>query len=460
MKKLLMTGATGMIGNALGQRLVQEGYEIHVLTRDPKRAAVWQAYPAKFFAWDSQQSQTDPAAFEGVQTIIHLAGEPVAGRRWSAERKKQILESRVKGTQNLLTAYKKSGSSSLKTVISASAIGFYGDRGDEILTEQSPAGSGYLADVCQKWENALFENLPQGARGAAIRIGVVLSKRGGALAELIPIFEKGLGGPIGSGKQWMSWIDLEDLVCLFLEAVKDSAYSGVFNGVAPNPVQNIEFAKKLGTALGKPAWIKTPRVALEVALGEMSQVILASQKVSAHQVLAQGFKFKFSKLEEAFAANFGELLQKGEQEFFAEQWIPKKVEEVFPFFSEAKNLEQLTPPWLKFEVLRKSTPEIQEGTLIDYQLKIKGFPAKWQSRIEEWVPNQKFVDIQVKGPYAKWHHTHQFIPMAGGTLLRDRVIFKVPMGILGQMAVGKLIQNDVRSIFEYRRKAIWERFGV
>jgi ligand-binding SRPBCC domain-containing protein len=186
----------------------------------------------------------------------------------------------------------------------------------------------------------------------------------------------------------------------------------------------------------------------------MSQMILGGQRVRPAQALESGFVFQFPTLEDAL----GDLAP-GDEVFESLQWIPKKVEEVFPFFSEAKNLETLTPELLQFKIVAQSTPEIQEGTLIDYQLKVHGIPMHWRTRIEEWKPGVQFVDTQLKGPYSRWHHNHRFESLQGGTLLSDRVLYRLPGGGMGSLMAGSKVRSDVRQIFEYRREKIEKLFG-
>lgn len=191
----------------------------------------------------------------------------------------------------------------------------------------------------------------------------------------------------------------------------------------------------------------------------MSAVLLGSQRVSAEKVKSLGFRFKFPELSEAL----NDLLRpRGVSSGYVHEdvkWIPQSPSEVFPFFSEAKNLETITPPWLNFHIVGMNTPAINEGTLIDYKLRIKGVPAKWKTRISEWVPGERFVDEQLKGPYRIWHHTHEFIPLAGGTLMRDRVVYQMPFGILGDIVRELVVGNDVRTIFAYRSKVIDQTFA-
>ncbi|MBL7715145.1 MAG: TIGR01777 family oxidoreductase [Bdellovibrionales bacterium] len=307
--KFLVTGATGLVGRKIAKRWTEKGHELVVLTGRIQRARASFPYPARFFEWDAEKGEPPADAFEGVHGIIHLAGESVAQGRWNPERKARIRDSRVAGSRNLFTAAleaKTSGRAPLKTIVSASAIGFYGDRGHEILDETSAKGKGFLSDVTWAWEDETLHSpmalalKKQGVRLAALRIGMVLAKEGGALKELLPLYRKGLGGPVGSGNQWVSWIHIEDLVSAFEAAAMSPQLEGPINAVAPKWVTNAQFAKTLGKALDRPAILPAPAFALKLALGEMSELVLGSQRVDPVQLNRSGFQFRYPSLEEAF----------------------------------------------------------------------------------------------------------------------------------------------------------------
>lgn len=296
--KVLVTGGTGFVGIPLVKKLVDSNHEVVLLSRNAEKAKSAVGVPVTVFSWDPESSTPPKEAYQGVEAIVHLAGESIAAGRWTEKQKKRILNSRVLSTQNLLKGAVESGSK-LKTIVAASAIGIYGDRGNESLSETSPQGIGFLADVCRAWEKE--SNYPglEGVRKVNLRIGIVLEKNGGALQKLLPIFKLGGGGPVGNGKQWMSWIHREDLVEMILYSLTHQNVSGVFNAVAPNPSTNAEFSKALGQALHRPAFMPAPALALKIAMGEMSELVLASQKVEAKKIVDAGFTFKFPKIQEA-----------------------------------------------------------------------------------------------------------------------------------------------------------------
>jgi len=448
--KVFLTGGTGLVGKEVGIALIKAGHQVVTLSRSAKKAQLNLPYPAEIIEADLSQGPLPQGSLRGVEAVIHLLGEGVADSRWSSERKEKIMESRRQGTKNLWQSLK---GEKTKVFVSASAIGFYGERGDEELTEASVKGAGFLSDVCAEWEQAAQspeDSEFQSVRKVSLRIAMVLSAQGGALQKLIPIYQKGVGGVLGSGKAWMSWIHIQDLVAKLLWALENEKATGIYNASAPKPVTNREFTGSLVKALGSFQGPPVPTLAIKALYGEMSEVVLASQKVFPERALQEGFRYQYGAIQEAL----NEACQYhsgGHQVLFAEQYLPIKKEDAFPFFSEAKNLEKITPPLLNFQVKAMSTPEIAAGTLIDYRLKIRGVPAGWRTLIEDWNPPHQFVDRQLKGPYKVWHHRHLFEGLGPGVLMRDIVRYKVPMGILGQLVAGSFVRGDVEKIFAYRR---------
>ncbi len=293
--KTLVTGATGLIGSALVPRLERAV----ILSREPD-AARGKFPGAEAFGWTPEAGPPPGSVFEDVEAVVHLAGEPIADGRWSEERKRRIRDSRVLGTRRLVEAMQALPRPP-RILVCASAIGIYGERGDEELDEASAPGSGFLAEVCREWEAEAQKAAGRGIRVVCVRNGIVLSARGGALARMVKPFRLGVGGPIGGGRQWMSWIHLEDEVGILLRALDDTGLSGPVNAVSPQPVTNAEFSRALGSALGRPAFLPLPRFALRAAFGEMSQVLTGSQRVLPRAMLHAGYAFRFPRIEQALA---------------------------------------------------------------------------------------------------------------------------------------------------------------
>ncbi|MFN7825695.1 MAG: TIGR01777 family oxidoreductase [Pseudobdellovibrionaceae bacterium] len=457
--KVLITGATGLVGKELGKKLTDDGPEVVVVSRQKEKAQLECPFPCEVIEADLQKEEIPAESLRGIDAVIHLMGENVGDGRWSDEKKKRIYDSRVKSSENLIESFRRAPP---KVMISASAVGFYGDRSDEALSEESSVGEDFLAQVCQDWERgfAVASTKPafSQVRFLNFRIGVVLSEKGGALPKMIPPFRVGLGGALGKGQQWMSWIHLTDLVELFCWALKNETMVGPVNAVAPESVTNRTFSEELAKQFGKKLGPSVPALGLKLVLGEMSWILLASQNVQPRKITKAGFKFQFATLTEALS-DLTKDMKNGEFLFTAEQWLPFERKKVFPYFAEARNLEKITPPLLNFHIKKVSTPEIQKGTLIDYRLKIHGIPIAWRTLIERWNPDLEFVDTQLKGPYSLWHHTHTFTDLKGGTLMIDRVKYKLPFGFLGWVVAGWMVEKDVKNIFAYRRQIVAkERF--
>jgi uncharacterized protein len=291
--KALVSGSSGLIGSALVPALQENGYEVTRLVHGSPTGP-------KQVAWNP--SETLPSALvSGFDAVVHLAGESIVGR-WTEAKKDRIRESRIAGTRNLADALARAPDRP-RVLVSASAIGFYGDRGQEILREESPSGSGFLPDVCLGWESASVPAARAGIRTVQVRIGIVLSSAGGALEKMLPPFRLGLGGIIGSGRQWWSWIALQDVVGAILHALKTSSLQGPVNAVAPHPVTNVEFTRVLGTVLSRPTVLPMPAFAARLALGEMAnELLLASQRVEPARLMASGYEFQQPDLQPALEA--------------------------------------------------------------------------------------------------------------------------------------------------------------
>jgi uncharacterized protein len=291
--KVVISGGTGFIGEPLVQRLLARGDDVAVLTRNPSKVRA-----GRPLAWD----EVGEAASADV--VINLAGENVGEGRWTGERKKRIVDSRVSSTAALIDAV-KSRPNERRVFINASAVGYYGLRGDEVLDESAPSGSGFLAEVVRRWEEAARE-----AEGAArlviLRFGVVLGP-GGALGKMLLPFRLGVGGPVGSGKQWMSWVDREDVLRMIEWAIDNPSVRGVYNVTAPHPVQNREFARALGRTLHRPAFMPVPAFALRLAFGrEMAEeILLGGQRVAPSRAAAEGFTFAWPEIEGALRHALG-----------------------------------------------------------------------------------------------------------------------------------------------------------
>ncbi len=291
---VLITGASGLVGTRLTELLLQKEYQVSHLGRSHKTGAV----PS--YVWDVASHKIDPAALEGVDVIIHLAGAGVADQRWTNRRKQEILASRTDSTA-LLYEILKSGSHDVKTIISASAIGYYGfGLDDTLLTEESNPGDDFLSNVVVNWEKEVDRISSLGIRVVKIRIGIVLSDKGGALTEMARPVQWCVGAPLGTGKQIVSWIHLDDLCTMFIKAVEDLEMKGSYNGVAPHPVSNHEITKAIAKTLHRPLLLPpVPPFVLHALIGEMADIVVNGSKVSSEKIQKTGFKFQFEDLEGA-----------------------------------------------------------------------------------------------------------------------------------------------------------------
>lgn len=298
--KILVTGATGLIGRELGRALVQAGHQVVILSRNENNARQHISYACEVIETDLNQGPCLDPLMNSIEAVIHLAGENVGEGRWTEQRKKRIYASRVGLTKNLFVSLGKN--ESLRVFVSASAIGIYGNRCDELLTEETPRGSGFLADVCAAWENSVLSQKPQFAqtRFVILRTGVVLSpirsSPGGALAKMVQPFRCGVGGALGNGKQWVSWIHLNDLVRIYIKALETPGLEGIVNAVSPEPITNQELTAVLAKTLGKRVGPAVPKFVLKTLLGEMSSLVLDSARVQPTRLEKMGYPYEFPQI--------------------------------------------------------------------------------------------------------------------------------------------------------------------
>jgi hypothetical protein len=295
--RTVVTGGTGLVGRALLRRLPGP---VVVLSRAGEPAAP-PVGAGEVVRWAPEAGTPPTAALEGTDAVFNLMGEPAADGRWTAEKKRRIRDSRVVGTRNLVAGLAALAARP-RVLVSASAVGYYGDRGDEILDERSSRGEGFLADVCVDWEREAMAAERLGVRVVCVRIGLVMTPDGGALGKMLPAFRLGAGGRLGSGRQWMPWIHIDDLVGLLLHAAARDSLRGALNGTAPAPVTNADFSAALGRALHRPTLLPVPAFALQAAFGEMSGMLMASQRVLPRRALDSGYVFAHPGLDGALRA--------------------------------------------------------------------------------------------------------------------------------------------------------------
>lgn len=293
--RVAISGASGLVGRALSLHLLSKGHTVVPLVRrDPQ--------PGQIF-WSVDKGEIDAEGLEGIDAVVHLAGESIAGSRWSGEKKRRIKDSRVLGTRlvaNALAGLKQKP----RVFVSASAIGFYGNGGDQVLTEDSPPGTNFLAEVCSGWEAEAQVAADAGIRVVNFRVGIVLSADGGALKAMLPAFKLGAGGPLGDGQQWISWIAIDDIVAALLHCIEHDELSGPVLAVAPEPVSQADFAKALGRAISRPAFLPAPGFAIRLLMGEMGQeLLLEGQRCLPTRLTGTGFTWKYADLDAAMKSS-------------------------------------------------------------------------------------------------------------------------------------------------------------
>jgi uncharacterized protein len=299
--RVTVTGATGLLGPQLIAALTARGAQVTVLSRDPDRARS-KLGEVTAFAWDPMGEAAPAEALIGRDAVVHLAGAPVA-QRWSAEAKEEIRTSRVTGTRNLLAGLAAMNEPERpRTLVSSSAIGYYGPHGEEPLDEDAPAGQDFLAHVCVEWEAEAARASDLGLRVVQVRTGIVLDAAGGALQKMLTPFRLGVGGPVAGGRQYMSWIHADDVVGMMLTAIEDERWSGPINATAPEPVTNAAFSRALGRVLHRPALLPVPGLALRALYGEMAEIVTTGARAVPAKALVLGYEFRHAQLEPALQA--------------------------------------------------------------------------------------------------------------------------------------------------------------
>lgn len=468
--KILMTGATGFIGRALVLRLLRDGHSLRVISQNPKRARGMLGALVEVFEGTIEES------VDGMDAVINLAGEPLLGSRWTKKKRELLFSSRIVTTERLVRGMAIARHQP-SVFVSASAVGYYGDRGDEVLDESSAPGRGFLVQLCAAWEKAAENAEVFGIRVARIRTGVVLGRGGGALEKMALPARFGIGGRIGSGRQISSWIHLDDLVEIYTRALADDRMKGPINATAPQPVPQLTLQKTMGRVLHRPSIGWVPRFALSLALGEASSVLLDSQDVRPKKLLDLGFEFEFRDIKSALTdllQDDGVEIEKAEAKpisgYFDERnakyrltqrtVLEAPIGDVFEFFSRAENLAALTPRALAFDVVTPTPIAMSRGALVDYRIKVGPVPMNWRTEIQRYESNRSFIDVQLRGPYHAWWHEHRFERLNDHeTLMHDTVYYTPPFGVLGRIAQKLLVAPMLRGIFAFRQNAIRLRFG-
>ena len=472
--QVLVTGATGLVGRALVQRLLGGRHRVLAAVRDVDAARARLGPDVQTVRIDDDAALV--AAMGSCAAVVNLAGEPILGGPLRGQRRRAVVESRVGLTQRLVVAMERARTRPA-VMVSASAIGWYGDRGDAVVDEDASTGTGWLAELCRDWELAATEATRLGVRVAIARIGVVLGADGGALGRLLPVFRTGLGGPIGRGRQFMSWILLDDLVEMLMTAVTDARWSGAFNATAPLPVTNRQFTRALARAVRRPAFVPVPPFALRLVFGAAAEVLTGGQRVMPGRATELGFRFRCRDLDSALAALLADedtvkierardvpdnayLRERGATYRLAQDMhVAAPLDAVFAFFCRAENLGLITPAFVSWRIEGGAPPSVGPGTALDYSIGLGPFRLRWRTLIESFEPGRVFTDSQQRGPYRAWWHEHRFEAAAGGATVRDQVFYRMPLGPLGRLIHALIVGPTLRRIFAYRHEAIARLFG-
>ncbi|MBG94732.1 MAG: TIGR01777 family protein [Chloroflexi bacterium] len=479
--RILVTGATGFIGRATVSYLMSQGHRVVAFTTLSK---------IKDFQGvrDSVGDGVDVAVFDGnredlhsqlelADVVVNLAGNSLAGVRWTERKKRVFWSSRVDFTQMISQEIQKCASPPA-IFISASAVGYYGDRESELLSDVSPKGSGYLADLCDEWEQAALLAESENTRVCILRLGVVLGREGGILSQISPTFDLGIGTFIGDGKQLVPWIHLTDVVRVIGYCINTKTISGPINCTAPWPVPAKKIAWHIKDLTFCKFVIPVPAFALRLVFGEGVTVLTNSQNATPDVLKRYGFKFQFDTIECALKQEYShpdvEIKQylpsksdredgldrsKGDFQLKAGVVLRSDINELFSFFSSPLNLGLLTPSWLGFRIM--SMPqEMESGAIIKYTIKLWVIPLPWTTKIWLWDPLNGFIDVQERGPYSLWIHEHAFSRLEDGTILmQDTVTYRLPFWFVGRLVHRMFVRNVLRRIFSFRNSVIRLRFG-
>lgn len=480
--KVFITGATGLIGRALVLRLRRDGHQVLAWARSMRRARTLLGQEAELVDASAGIGAME-AAMAGCDAVINLAGAPVAEGRWTRSRKQTIVESRVRTTRDLVTVLGRL-SQRPQVLVSASAVGYYGCHLKQAVDEGAEVGNDFLAQTCAQWEAAAIAAEVLGVRVVRLRIGVVLGHEGGVLDKLLPLFDRGMGGQLGNGKQFMPWVHLHDVAEIFTRALTQNSMQGAYNVAAPTPADNATFTQTLAQWRGTKPFLPVPIAALRLALGEAASMVVANQQVIPQRLEQEGYRFQFPTLEAAMAQLFNpDTVQIGAKSsttpapldiagddyvakrrpntlLRAHTVVPRPVDAVFSFFCRPENLGLLTPIDMALQMVGEVPAAVQVGTVFNYTLRVFGLPLRWRTRIAVWTVQQVFVDSQERGPYRAWWHEHHFHPHAVGTHMEDRVHYAVGKGPLGPLAQVLTVKRQLERVFRHRASAITLRFGT
>ena len=454
MKRIVVAGATGFVGRALVDALAARGDQVTALVRQPEAAKLPSGVQVR--RYDALAGDAASQVLDGQDAVVNLVGESIAGR-WTARKKQAIYDSRVVTTRNLVAALRRC-SDRPKALINASAVGYYGSRGDEPLDETAAPGSDFLARLTVDWEREARAATVLGVRVVCVRQGIVLG-RGGALEAMLLPFKLGIGGPLANGRQWFPWIHIDDDVGMFLHAIDDETLEGPVNAVSPDIAKNARFAHALGHALCRPSFARVPRAALKLAFGELADSLVTSELVLPIRAQQIGFQFGQERLEEALLRILDPESDRrpATSRFESSVAVRAAPEKVFPIISDIANLGRLLPPDLDFRLLN-GPREMRTGAAAEFEFTFRGRRLHWRAVIAEWKPPLRFIAEQVRGQCVLWRHEHAIQGGVGDCVVNDRIDFLLPGAPFSRILIPG-VRRELERIFGYRGRRLAQRAG-
>ena len=472
--KIAMTGATGFIGRKLCLALQRRGHTVVALVRNEVAAASLLGAEATLVPIGEEPALR--RAIGSADAVVNLAGAPIA-QPWTKARRKRIVDSRIGVTRRVVDAI-DAARNKPRVLVSASAVGVYGDRSDTRLSEEATPGKGFAAELCLDWEAEARRAEASGVRTVIPRIGVVLGEDGGALPGLSKVIQSRLGAILGSGDQYVPIIHVEDLVRLLVTAIEDPRYEGIFNATAPEPATHRQLMNALADRLGRGRpRLRVPAAIVRTLGGEATSIVLASQRAVPTRALQLGFEFDHPDLEACMAGLLDDRgLELGPADMLP-SWdylagetpryrlraisvVDAPRDEVCEFFARPENLGVMTPRSMQFEILDSTDARTRTGSEFRYRIRLHGVPMPWKTRIETFEAPERFVDVQLTGPYRHWLHEHRFEALPDSrTRVTDTVWYVPRFGIFGRIAHALFVRADLRRVFGFRARAMALRFG-
>ena len=477
--RVLICGGTGLIGRALSAKMLGGGHSIAVLEHSNSIMNLLGNGVRSVRGWQTEDKLIE--ALEWAEVVINFSGKPIDSGRWNAKTKSELINSRVLISQRIADGILKC-SKPPKLFISASAVGYYGDGGDSELRESDPRGSGFLAELCQQWERVALSCQSSRTRVCVLRLGVVLSRDGGMLKALSASLGFKFSLFFGSGKQFLSWVHLADVVRIVEKCIEDPRLEGAINCCSPMPVSSKQFAHELGKITNCKLVFGLPGFIPKLMFGGPGGLLTKSQRALPKKLTETGHEFIYPTLESALNEEFsnegvsiskinasdicekllGRIPKLNAAQFRLETMVSlhESPESVFPFFASALNLGSMAPSWVGFEIV--DYPEKMEvGTTIRYKIRLGFIKIHWVSEIIEWNPDNSFIDFQYKGPYKFWVHEHKiFSDGKGGSNMSDKVTYGLGFGPIGKVVHNLFVKRALLEIFQFRRKVIQLRFSV